>query len=285
MRELIVLKDGKLDLLEIIKNIQPENRQLNSFSNQPDNLNEFTTELIKCIERLDWYPELYKECGPKCLIHNKIHLMTLLEGLRIFKSTSWNSTWIELMMGWLTESGRLEEILKDLLKKEVDKYHEMPLLSLEASQHFFDMLNEYNNPPVTLFIKGDMVRFEDTDWSTIKQFLESGKFESAEEVYKAFTGKEYNSLAREELSGQGLRAATHLIPYMDCSNLTQRDYDIFSINTLKKAGINDSRIYGLVDKIYEMTEKEYRDIYDKIVDIPIYRLTHNRIKKIMEGVE
>lgn len=284
MKELIALKDGKLDLLETIKNIQPENRKLNSFSNQLDDLNEFTTELIKCIEGLEWYPELYKECGPKCLIHNKIHLMTALEGLSSFKSTSWNSTWIELMMGWLTESGRLEEILKDLLRREVD-IHEVPLLSLEASQSFFNMLNEYNNPPVVLFIKGDMVRFEDTDWPVIKQFLESGKFESTEEVYKAFTGKEYNSLAREELSGQGLRAVTHLIPYMDCSTLTQRDYDIFSINTLKKAGINDSRIYRLVDKIYEMSEKEYRDIYDKIADIPIYRLTHNRIKKVMEGME
>lgn len=55
--------------------------------------NEFTTELIKCIEGLDWYPELYKECGPKCLIHDKFHLMTVLEGLSSFKPTSWNSTW------------------------------------------------------------------------------------------------------------------------------------------------------------------------------------------------
>lgn len=284
MKELIILKDGKLDLLETIKNVQSLSYDKTKLLNRLDGLNKFTTELIKLITELDWYPELYKECGPKCLIHNKIHLMTALERLSGFKSTSWNSTWIELMMGWLTETGRLEEILKDFLRKEVDIYDD-PSLSLEASGRFFNMLNEYNNPPVVLFIKGDMVRFKDTDWPVIKQFLETGKFESAEEVYKAFTGKEYNSLAREELSGQGLRAVTHLIPYMDCSTLTQWDYDIFSINTLKKAGINDSRIYALVDRIFEMSEKEYKEIYDKIVDIPIYRLNYNRIKKIMEGAE
>lgn len=283
MKELIVLKDGKLDLLETIKNVQPENRILNNGPRQLDDLNKFTTELIKCIEGLDWYPELYKECGPKCLIHNKIHLMFALDRLSSFKSTSWNSTWIELMMGWLAETGRLEEILKDFLRKEVN-LREEPSLSVEVSKCFFDMIYEYNNPPVALFIKGDMVRFKDTDWPTVKQLLETGKFESAEEVYKAFTGKEYNSLAREELSGQGLRIVTHLIPYMDCSNLTQRDYDIFSINTLKKAGVSDGKIYGLVNSIYEMTEKEYKDIYDKIADIPIYRLTHSRIKKELEGM-